>query len=74
LIQNNYQAGKVNITQVIDAQQAALAAQLAAAISVYEFMAANLQIEYALGFFSMFLTEEELTDFRARFLSYVSDQ
>lgn len=72
LVQSNYKAGSVNITQLIDAQQAALAAQLASAISIYDFISANLQIEYALGFFSMFQTEQELADFQNRFLEYVS--
>jgi len=73
LVQNNYKAGNVNITQLIDAQQASLTAQLAAAISIYDFISANLQIEYALGFFSMFQTEQELADFKNRFLEYVSN-
>lgn len=73
LVQSNYKAGKVNITQVIDAQQAALSAQLVAALSVYEYIAANLQLEYGLGFFSMFLTENELADFQNRFLEYVAN-
>ncbi|MEL6557563.1 MAG: TolC family protein [Bacteroidota bacterium] len=74
LVQSNYKAGKVNITQLIDAQQAALGAQLGAALSVYEYIAAHLQVEYGLGFFSMFLNENELTDFQNRFLEYVSNQ
>ncbi len=73
LVQNNYKAGNVNITQLIDAQQAALGAQIAAAISIYDFISANLQIEYALGFFSMFKSEQELADFQIRFLEYVSN-
>jgi outer membrane protein TolC len=73
LVQGNYKAGNVNITQVIDAQQAALGAELGAALAVYEYIAANLQIEFGLGFFSMFLTETELADFQNRFLEYVSD-
>lgn len=73
LVQSNYRAGTVNITQVIDAQQAALNAQLGAALSVYEFIAANLQIEYGLGFFSQFSSENELADFQNRFLEYVSN-
>ncbi len=73
LVQSNYKAGKVNITQVIDAQQAALSAQLAAAVAIYDFISANLQIEYAVGFFSMFQTEQELADFQNRFLEYVSN-
>ncbi len=74
LVQNKYKAGNANITQLIDAQQAALGAQLGAALSVYEYIAANLQIEYGLGFFSMFSSEDELSDFQSRFLEYVSNR
>ncbi len=74
LVQSKYKAGNANITQVIDAQQAALGAQLGAALSVYEYIATNLQIEYGLGFFSMFSSEDELADFQNRFLEYVSNR
>jgi outer membrane protein TolC len=72
LVQNNYKEGAVNITQVIDAQEAALNANLQAAISVYEYIFANLQLEYSIGLFSMFLTEEQLADFNNRFLEFIS--
>lgn len=72
LIQSNYKSGNVNITQVIDAQQAAVSEDLAAAISVYEYMLANLQLEYSVGFFSMFSTEKELEELKARFINYIS--
>jgi outer membrane protein TolC len=73
LVQNNYKEGAVNITQVIDAQEAALNADLQAAISVYEYIFANLQLEYSIGLFSMFLTEEQLADFNYRFLEFISN-
>lgn len=72
LIQNNYKSGTVNITQVIDAQQAAIGADLAAAVSVYEFMSANLQLEYSVGFFTMFSTEDENDALRTRFIEFIS--
>jgi outer membrane protein TolC len=71
LVQNNYREGAVNITQLIDAQEAALNANLQAAIAVYEYIFANLQLEYGIGLFSMFLTEEQVTDFNDRFLEFV---
>lgn len=72
LIQSNYSSGTVNITQVIDAQQAAIGADLAAVVSVYEFMYSSLQLEYSVGFFSMFSTEEEINSFKTRFIEYIS--
>jgi outer membrane protein len=73
LVQNNYREGAVNITQLIDAQEAALGANLQAAIAVYDYIFANLQLEYSIGFFSMFLTEDEITDFNSRFLEFLSE-
>jgi len=70
LVQNNYREGTVNITQVIDAQEASLGANLQAAISIYDYIFANLQLEYSVGFFSMFLTEEEIIEFNNRFLEF----
>ena len=68
LVQSNYREGTVNITQLIDAQEAALSANLQEAISVYDYIFANLQLEYSVGFFSMFLTEEEIVEFNQRFI------
>jgi outer membrane protein TolC len=73
LVQSNYKEGAVNITQLIDAQQANLNASLQAAISVYDYIFANLQLEYSIGFFTMFLTEQQLIDFNNRFLEYISN-
>lgn len=73
LVQNYYREGAVNITQLIDAQEASLNASLQAAVAVYEYILANLQLEYSIGLFSMFLTEEQVTEFNERFLKYIMD-
>lgn len=74
LIQNNYKEGLVNITQLIDAQQSALNAQLRFAVSVYQYIQAYLQLEFSVGFFSMFLSEQEKLDFQNRFIEYLSNR
>lgn len=72
LVQNGYKEGRVIITQLIDAQEAALNAQLNYSLSIYDFVQAKLQVEFALGFFSMLQTEEEKQDFTARFTEYLN--
>ena len=73
LVQNYYREGAVNITQLIDAQEASLNASRQAALAVYEYILANLQLEYAIGQFSMFLTENQLSEFRSQFLKFSKD-
>ncbi|MEL6675733.1 MAG: TolC family protein [Bacteroidota bacterium] len=70
LVQNNYQQGQVSIVQLIDAQQASLNAKQAYAISVYNFIQANIRVEYSIGFFSMLASEEALQAFDTRLKEY----
>jgi outer membrane protein TolC len=70
LVRDQYQAGEVNITQLIDAQQSALAAKQRFAVAVYDYLQTQLQLEYSVGFFSMLATDQELEEFRGRFLDY----
>ena len=70
LVQDQYQAGEVNITQLIDAQQSALAAKQRFAVAVYDYLQAQLQLEFSVGFFSMFATAQELDNFRGRFIEF----
>ncbi|MEM9831119.1 MAG: TolC family protein [Bacteroidota bacterium] len=74
LVQENYKQGQVTITQVIDAQQAALEARLASAFSIYEYIQAHLQLEFNLGFFMMLMPEDQLQDFNDRLQQYLNNQ
>lgn len=74
LVQENYKQGQVTITQVIDAQQAALEARLASAFSIYEYIQAHLQLEFNLGFFMILMPEDQLQDFNNRLQQYLSNQ
>lgn len=73
LVQNNYRQGTVTITQLIDAQRAALQARLSYALSIYNYMQAQLQFEFAVGSFSMFATPEEISGLQNRFLQFRND-
>ena len=74
LVQENYKQGQVTITQLIDAQQTALEARLAAAFSVYEYIQAHLQVEFQVGSFLMLMSEDQLQDFNDRLLQYLTNQ
>ena len=74
LVQENYKQGQVTITQLIDAQQTALEARLAAAFSIYEYIQAHLQLEFNLGSFIMLMPEDQLQDFNNRLLQYLNNQ
>lgn len=73
LVRDNYQQGLVTITQLIDAQQAALNAKLRYALSIYDYLQSQVQLEFATGFFSRFLTADELQEFQNRFSQFTSD-
>lgn len=74
LVQENYKQGQVTITQLIDAQQRALEARLAAAFSIYQYIQAHLQLEFNVGSFIMLLPEDQLQHFNNRFQQYLNNQ
>jgi outer membrane protein TolC len=69
-IQLRYRQGDVDITRTIDAQRAAIQAKLRYVVSVYDYLRSQIQLQYAVGFFTLFAPEEEIAEFRDRFLSY----
>ncbi|MEQ9440695.1 MAG: TolC family protein [Cyclobacteriaceae bacterium] len=73
LVQENYKQGQVTITQLIDAQQTALEARLAAAFSVYEYIQAHLQVEFSVGSFIVLMPEDQLQDFNNRLQEYLTN-
>ena len=74
LIRDRYRAGEVSITQLFDAQQSALRAKQRYAVAVYDYLQAQLQLEFTVGSFSMFATNEELQQFVNRFLEFRDNQ
>lgn len=74
LVQESYRLGQVSITQLIDSQEFALEAKLNYAVSIYDFMISQLELEYAMGVFTMFQTEEQKVDFKNRFQEFVNNK
>ena len=72
LIQDEYAQGRVSIVDLVDAQNAALAARLSTLDSEYEFLVSVLKTERAVGKFSMLNTPEEQRDFIKRFEVYLN--
>lgn len=71
LVQQNYKQGTVGITQLIDAQKAALAAKQGYSLSIYNYLLNFLTLENSVGFYSMLNTEKENKAFENRYLDHI---
>jgi hypothetical protein len=69
-MQVRYKGGDVDITQLIDAQRASMQAKLGYSVSVYDYIRSQLNIEFAVGFFSFIAPDDKINDFRNRFIQY----
>lgn len=67
LVTDAYRSGAVSIITLIDAQNAALISEQAAASAVYDFMLDLMNVERAVGQFHFFRTEEERQAYFKRF-------
>ncbi len=72
LVTDLYQRGAADIIQLVDAQNQALSAELAAANARYDFLIDALRVQRAAGSFSLEGTEEERNDFLERLDSFAS--
>ena len=72
LVQDAYQKGQLEITQLVDAQRAALSARQAEAGAVYEYLVSYLQLENSIGAYTMFMTSEEQKAFVGRLTAFFS--
>ena len=70
LVQDAYQKGQLAITQLVDAQRAALSARQAEAGAVYEYLVSYLQLENSIGGYTMFMTSEEQEAFVGRLTAF----
>jgi outer membrane protein TolC len=70
LMQVRYKGGDVDITQLIDAQRASMQSKLGYAVSVFDYIRSQLNIEFAVGFFSILAPENKIEEFRNRFIQY----
>jgi outer membrane protein TolC len=74
IVQDSYSHGVVSIVQLLDAQQAAVEANLYASISVYEYLIDVLTLQRAMGKFFILLTYEEKADFFYRLDNYIENR
>lgn len=70
LIQDSYSKGAVTITQLLDAQNAAISAQLNSANAVYIFMIDMFSMGRSTGQYYVLFTEEQKIDYAARLKEY----
>ncbi|MYI63668.1 MAG: TolC family protein [Gemmatimonadetes bacterium] len=74
LVQDAYQKGQLAITQLVDAQRAALSARQAEAGAVYEYLVSYLQLENSIGGYTMFMTSEEQEAFVGRLTAFFAQR
>ena len=73
LVQDAYSQGTVTITQLLDAQNAAIAGQLNSAIAVYVFLVDLLNMERATGSYYMLMTASEKEAYSNEMISFFSE-
>lgn len=74
LAQNNYQQGLLNITSLIDAQNALLQAEINAINAEYTFISDFLAVERSIGYFHSLAFPQEQDAFLQRFVQFISNQ
>lgn len=74
LVQDAYAQGTATITALLDAQNSALAAEQSAANSVYDYYASLLQVERAMGSFSITSSLEDQQAFLLRFQKFMDSR
>ncbi len=72
LTQRSYQAGAVNIVQLIDAQNNYFQAQLARNNAVYNFLIAALQLQRNIGYYFLLNSDEKNLQFKQAFFDYLA--
>ncbi len=71
IVQDAYSAGQTNITNLIDAQNNALATDLNSTNAIFTFILDFLNLERSIGVFSFLSTQEEKDDFFTRAQTYL---
>jgi outer membrane protein TolC len=74
VVRDAYSRGTVSILDLLDAQNAALVAELRAATSVYDFVSELMQVERAAARFDFFLTPEDQADWFTRLEQYFAER
>ncbi len=74
VVRDAYSSGAMSVLDLLDAQNAALVADLRAATAVYDFVRTLMEVERAAARFDFFLTSDDQADWFARAERYFSEQ
>jgi outer membrane protein len=74
LVQNAYKQGANTLTQLLDAQKAALQAKLAHSNSVFNYLMSFLELEGSVGYLHVLATEQEKENFKERLNLFIMEQ
>ncbi len=74
VVRDAYSRGTLSIIDLLDAQNAALVADLRAATAVYDFMSTLMDVERAAARFDFFLTPQDQIDWFARVSRYFAER
>lgn len=72
IVQDAYSQGLVQITSLIDAQNAALQTEISAVNAIYQFITDFLAVERATGFYYFLATESEQNAFFERLIAFIA--
>lgn len=73
VVSDAYSQGTLSILDLLDAQNAALVADQAAATAIYDHLIANLRVQRAVGRFDFFLSDEQADAWLAELEAYFRD-
>ena len=74
LVQDAYAQGVVDILRLLDAQNQALAARLASANAIYDYLFDFMAVQRSVGRFDFFRSPQERQDFLNRLRSFVASR
>ncbi len=74
LVKDAYEKGQVAIVQLLDAQNAALTSDLAAANAIYEYYTSYLNLERSMGRFVLLTPKAQQVDFFNRLIQYLDEK
>ncbi len=70
IVQDLYNEGQVSVTTLIDAQNAALSAEINASHSLYQFLTDLFALERSTGTYNSLATREQRTEFLSNFMNF----
>ncbi|MDY0131898.1 MAG: TolC family protein [Desulforegulaceae bacterium] len=73
LVQDLYARGKVSVTELVNAQNESLSADLSQMNSVYDFLSTTLKLQRTIGRYSFFYSDQENQNFNEKMKDYIQN-